>query len=106
MDAALIAIGSELFHPGTRDTNSDWLAGRLEGLGALVRCRATVDDSVERIAALVAALLGTVDLVVLTGGLGPTEDDRTRDAIARALGAPLVRDPARLSLLEERFRSK
>jgi nicotinamide-nucleotide amidase len=106
VDAALIAIGSELFHAGTRDTNSEWLAGRLEALGALVRCRATVDDSVERIGALVAALFGTVDLLVLTGGLGPTEDDRTREAIARALDAPLVRDPDRLALLEKRFRSK
>src|SRR6185369_11571787 len=106
VDAALIAVGSELFHAGVRDTNTLWLADRLERLGAVVRCRAAVDDSVERIAALVAALFERVDVLVLTGGLGPTEDDRTRDALARALGVPLVRDEARLAALEERFRSK
>lgn len=106
MDAALIAVGSELLHAGARDTNSAWLADRLERLGAVVRCRCAVDDSVERIAALVEALFERVDVVVLTGGLGPTEDDRTREALSRALRAPLVRDPERLEVLEARFRAR
>jgi nicotinamide-nucleotide amidase len=106
VDAALIAVGSELLHAGARDTNTAWIAERLERLGVLVRCRAAVDDSVERIGALVAAFFERMEIVILTGGLGPTEDDRTRDGLSRSLGVPLVRDPEMLRRLEARFRAK
>jgi nicotinamide-nucleotide amidase len=104
VDAALIAVGSELLRPGARDTNAEWLTGRLESLGARVRWRALVDDSTERIAVVTEALFGRSDLLILTGGLGPTEDDRTRPALAQALGVPSVRDPERLERLLRYFR--
>ncbi len=102
MNAELIAIGSELLRFGRRDTNSDWLTGRLNGVGYEVIARTIVDDDIERIVAAVRGALKRADVVLVTGGLGPTEDDRTREALSRALELPLERDPAQVRRLEER----
>ena len=93
MSAAVLAVGTELLRPGRRDTNAEWLIARLFDLGIETTSRAAIDDDIERIARLVRAARDDAAVVLLTGGLGPTEDDRTREALARALDAPLTRDP-------------
>jgi nicotinamide-nucleotide amidase len=94
MNAVVVAIGSELLGPGRRDTNGEWLIGRLFDLGIETSWRAAIGDDAPRIARVVRAALHDAGVVLLTGGLGPTEDDRTREAVALALDAPLTRDPA------------
>ena len=89
MKACIIAVGSELLTPFRVDTNSLAITERLNAIGYDVRMKAVLGDDVEELAKVVGAALGTVDLIVTTGGLGPTEDDITRDAIARALDLPL-----------------
>ncbi len=106
MDAELIAVGSELLRYARADTNGDWLSGRLNRIGVEIRGRSIVEDHVERIAAAVTAGLGRVELVVLTGGLGPTEDDRTREAVARAVDKPLLRDPEMLARLRAGYAAR
>ena len=92
MNAVVITVGSELLRPGRRDTNGDWLVSRLTDLGIETSWRAAIDDDVARIAGAIRASM-PVGAVILTGGLGPTEDDRTREAVASALGLPLLNDP-------------
>ena len=103
MRVELIAIGSELVRFGRRDTNSDWLTGRLEQAGIEVAARSLVEDDEQPLAATIAAALARADVVLLTGGLGPTDDDRTRAALARALERPLERDPQQLESLRARY---
>ncbi len=93
MTAVILAVGSELLRPGRRDTNGEWLVGRLLDLGIETSWRSAVDDDVLRIARLIVTAWDDAGVVLLTGGLGPTEDDRTREALARAFDAPLTRDP-------------
>jgi nicotinamide-nucleotide amidase len=90
--AVVLAIGSELLRPGRPDTNAEWLIARLADLGIETSWAARIEDDVERIREVVRAAYAAASVVIVTGGLGPTEDDRTREAIADALGAPLVRD--------------
>lgn len=106
MTAAILAVGTEMLGAGRRDTNGDWLAERLERRGVEVRFRATLADDTEAIAAAIRAALQGCDVVVVTGGLGPTEDDRTRQALAIALESSLERDPAMERSIEELFRSR
>ncbi|HEX6852551.1 MAG TPA: competence/damage-inducible protein A [Candidatus Polarisedimenticolaceae bacterium] len=106
MKAAIVAVGTELLGPGRPDTNAVWLAERLERLGAEVRIRVLVADDEGAIAAALVALASECDVVVATGGLGPTEDDRTREALARAAGVPLERDDARLAALRAAYASR
>jgi nicotinamide-nucleotide amidase len=102
-NAELIAVGSELLQPGRPDTNGDWLVERLERAGVEVTGRAVVDDHPGRIESLVRSAIERSTLVIVTGGLGPTDDDRTREALAAAFGLPLASDPAALRGLEERL---
>jgi len=103
VSAELIAVGSELLRHGRRDTNSDWLTGRLQAVGLEVTVRSAVDDDLERLAAAVGAAWGRSAVVLLTGGLGPTEDDRTREAVAAALGVGLECDAARAEWLRRLY---
>jgi len=100
----LVTIGSEFLRHGKADTNSDWLIERLQRAGLEVHVRSSVDDDVDRLSAVVAAAVARADAVLLTGGLGPTEDDRTRDALARALDTTLERDEQRERDLEGLYR--
>jgi nicotinamide-nucleotide amidase len=104
--AAIIAIGSELLRPGRRDTNADWLIARLLDLGIETAWRAAVEDDVQKIVRKIDDALAEARVVVLTGGLGPTDDDRTRDALASALQAPLVRDPAMAAHIDSLFTAR
>jgi competence/damage-inducible protein CinA-like protein len=102
--AELLAIGSELLDPWRTDTNGAYLSRRLGEHGIPVRFRTVVGDRVDDIAAAFEVALRRSDLIVATGGLGPTVDDVTREALARALALPLQEDAAILSWLQERFR--
>lgn len=89
MDAEIIAIGSELLLGATVDTNSAYIARQLAAAGVNLFRKAVVGDNVARIAAMIGEALARVDLVICTGGLGPTLDDVTREAAARAFGREL-----------------
>jgi nicotinamide-nucleotide amidase len=101
--AALVSTGHEVLRGDTADTNAAWLARRLTAAGVLVSSRRTVGDGLEDVAEAIRAAAAEADLVVVTGGLGPTEDDRTREALARAAGTPLAPDPAAWALVCAHF---
>jgi competence/damage-inducible protein CinA-like protein len=102
-DAEIIAVGSELLTPERVDTNSLYLTDQLNALGIEVRRKLVVGDDRVLLAGAVRQALGQVGLVILTGGLGPTLDDVTRDAVAEALGRDLVFRQDLLDSLTERF---
>ncbi len=101
--AEIIAVGSELLGTTRVDTNSLFLAGRLASLGIEVRAKSVVGDDRSRLAAVFASACSRADLVVVTGGLGPTDDDLTREAVADVLGLEMREDPAIVARIEERF---
>jgi nicotinamide-nucleotide amidase len=103
MDAEIIAIGSELLLGETVDTNSAYLARQLAAAGVNLFRKAVVGDNVERIASMVNEALARVDLVICTGGLGPTVDDMTREAVALATNRPLEFQQYLLEQIEARF---
>ncbi len=89
MDAEIIAVGSELLTPQHIDTNSLYLTEKLNNLGILVRFKTIVGDATEDLTSVFRTALERSTLIVLTGGLGPTDDDLTRDVIAKILERPL-----------------
>jgi nicotinamide-nucleotide amidase len=103
MKACIIAVGSELLTPFRVDTNSLVITDRLNAVGYDVRLKAVVGDDVEELAAVLRVALGSANLIVLTGGLGPTEDDITREAIASLLQLPLDPDENILGRIRDRF---
>ena len=102
-DAEIIAVGSELLTADKIDTNSLWLTDQLNALGVEVRRKLVVSDDRSLLADAVRQALHNADIVILTGGLGPTEDDLTREAAAEALGRGLVFRQDLLDALVERF---
>jgi nicotinamide-nucleotide amidase len=105
MRAAILAVGSELLGTERLDTNSLRLTAALDRHGVELRKKSVVGDSEAELAAEIRALLSRVDLLLVTGGLGPTADDVTREAVAAALGRGLHLDREVLATLEERFRA-
>ncbi|MFL6261741.1 MAG: competence/damage-inducible protein A [Thermoanaerobaculia bacterium] len=105
MKAAILAVGSELLGADRLDTNSLKLTALLDRYGAELRRKAVIGDSEEEIAAELRTLLSRVDLILITGGLGPTADDVTREAVAAALERGLHLDQDVLASLERRFQS-
>ena len=103
MNAEIIAIGSELLTPMRVDTNSLWLTSQLNELGVEVTQKTIVGDDRERLAAAIDAALGRSSILIVTGGLGPTEDDVTRDAVAQALSRGLVYSDEIFAWIETRF---
>jgi nicotinamide-nucleotide amidase len=89
LKACIIAVGSELLTPFRIDTNSLAITERLNAVGYDIRMKAVLGDDVDELAKILTASWGVVDLIVTTGGLGPTADDITRDAISKALALPL-----------------
>jgi nicotinamide-nucleotide amidase len=106
VNAEIIAVGSELLTPFRMDTNSLYLTEQLNLLGIDVIFKSIVGDDFRRLVAAAQHGLFRSDIVIFSGGLGPTEDDLTREAVAEALGLPLRRDPDILTKLEERFASR
>lgn len=103
MNAEIIAIGTELLLGQIVDTNAAWMAQRLAAEGVNLYRKQTVGDNLQRIAACIGESLARADVVIMTGGLGPTVDDMTREAIALATGRPLQRDPALVARVERIF---
>ena len=101
--AEIVAVGSELLTPTRIDTNSLAITERLNGLGIEVRAKAIVGDRRGEIAAILRGALARADLVVMCGGLGPTDDDLTRDVAADVLGRPLREDAAIADAIRARF---
>ncbi len=104
MKAEIIAVGSELLTPDRLDTNSLFLTRRLNQLGIAVTRKTVVGDDREQLRDAYRAALGRADLVLSTGGLGPTLDDLTRQAAADLLGRKLHLDQEVLRRIEARFR--
>jgi nicotinamide-nucleotide amidase len=103
VDAEIIAVGSELLTPHRQDTNSLYLTEQLNGLGVEVRYKCIVGDDADALTAAAKLAMRRSDIIIFTGGLGPTEDDLTREAVADALGLKLQRDPEIIAKLEQRF---
>jgi nicotinamide-nucleotide amidase len=103
-NAEIIAIGSELLTPQRLDTNSLYLTDQLNALGVEVVRKTVVGDERERLTDSILGAAARSQIVVLTGGLGPTEDDLTRDAIAGALGRGLVFEQEICDRIEKRLR--
>ena len=101
--AAIITIGDELLSGDVVDTNAVWLAKRLERAGVHIELLATIPDDVERIAAFVRNASAEVDAVLVTGGLGGTPDDVTREGVAAAFEVAQELVPEVAALLRERF---
>jgi len=104
MNAEIIAVGSELLTPYRLDTNSLFLTDELNRLGIRVVHKAVVGDSPEEMRSSFSHALDRAELIVASGGLGPTDDDRTRETVAELLGRKLHRDEAILRGIQERFR--
>ena len=102
-NAEIIAVGSELLTASRLDTNSLAITERLRALGIALRAKTVVGDRASDLAAVFRGALGRADLVILTGGLGPTDDDLTRDVVARELERELVEDPAITDAIRQRF---
>lgn len=101
--AEILAIGDEITSGQLLDTNTQWLSLRLEELGLRVLYHATVGDELEPIAAAFRQAIARSRLVLVTGGLGPTADDLTRDALALATGRSLVLDAEALEYIRGLF---
>jgi nicotinamide-nucleotide amidase len=103
MDAEIIAVGSEMLTEGRLDTNSLYLTGELNNLGVEVVTKCVIGDDRDRLAEAVARAMGRCGIVILSGGLGPTEDDVTREAVAQALSRRLIFHSDIAEALELRF---
>src|SRR6266853_1575084 len=104
--AAILSIGDELTLGQALDTNSQWLSHRLTELGILPIEHATVPDDLTATRDAILRLAARADLLLITGGLGPTADDLTRAALAAAMNEPLVEDPAALAQITAWFSSR
>ena len=103
MIAEIIAIGSEMLTPYRQDTNSLFLTERLNELGISVAFKTVVGDHLDHLISVARTAIGRADVVVCMGGLGPTKDDLTREAVAAALGIELKRDNVLVTELYKRF---
>jgi nicotinamide-nucleotide amidase len=101
--AAIVTIGNELLSGDVENTNGSWLARRLGELGVEVALIAVLADEIGRVAAFVREQAAAMDLVLVTGGLGGTPDDVTRESIATAFGVPQVEVPEVAARLRARF---
>ncbi|MGB9337661.1 MAG: competence/damage-inducible protein A [Polyangiales bacterium] len=105
MTAAVLSIGTELTRGELVNTNAAWLGEELTKLGFDVVEHATVDDGIERIVTLIRRFAQMHRVVVVTGGLGPTSDDLTTDAAARAAGVELRRDESVVEEIRQKFKA-
>jgi len=106
MIAEIIAAGSEMLTPFRQDTNSLYLTARLNELGVSVAFKTIVGDNLEDLTGAARIALQRADIVIFSGGLGPTEDDLTREATAAALGVGLRRNPEILTAMYKRFAAR
>jgi nicotinamide-nucleotide amidase len=105
MKAEIIAVGSELLTPDRLDTNSLFLTAELNGIGIEIVRKTIAGDDRDRLTEVFREALGRAELIIASGGLGPTQDDLTRETVAELLGRKLKRNDAILHHIESRFRS-
>ena len=103
MTCAVLSIGTEITRGELVNSNASWLATGLTDLGFEVVEHCSVDDDKARIVAALERLAGNVKIIVCTGGLGPTTDDLTTEAVASAVGVGLERDEGSLDHIRRRF---
>jgi nicotinamide-nucleotide amidase len=103
MIAEIIAVGSEMLTPFRQDTNSLYLTSRLNELGVQVAFKTIVGDNLGHLTGAAKIAIARADVVIFSGGLGPTEDDQTREAVGEALGLGLRRDNEILTAMYKRF---
>jgi nicotinamide-nucleotide amidase len=106
MRCEVVAVGTELLLGQIVDTNSAWIGDRLASAGIDSFFQTKVGDNIERLTAALRQALARSDAVVVCGGLGPTQDDLTRSALARVMGVELVRDPDLVELIRAMFSSR
>ena len=102
MKSEIIAVGSEMLTPYRQDTNSLYLTEKLNGIGVTVAFKTIVGDRRKDLVHAIRIALGRIDILILMGGLGPTEDDLTREAVAEALSLTLRRDASQVAALHAR----
>lgn len=106
MKAEIITVGTELLMGTVLDTNSSYIARKLESLGIGTYFKQTVGDNPQRIQASLKTALDRSQLIIIAGGLGPTRDDITKEAVAAALGIDLMLDQAHLKEIETYFQER
>jgi nicotinamide-nucleotide amidase len=106
MIAEIIAVGSEMLTPFRQDTNSLYLTAGLNDLGVSVAFKTIIGDSIAHLTSAARIAISRADVVIFSGGLGPTEDDMTREAVAAALGLELHRDAAIITDLYKRYAAR
>ena len=106
MNAEIVAIGSELLLGQIVDTNSTWIAQRLAENGVNLFYKTTVGDNLGRMTGILSSALERADVVITTGGIGPTQDDLTREAVASVTNRKIVTDPQSLEEINQRFRRR
>ena len=102
MKAEIIAVGSEMLTPFRQDTNSLHITEKLNGIGVTVAFKSIVGDRHKDLVNAIRTALGRIDMLILMGGLGPTEDDLTREAVAESLSLALRRDASQVAALHAR----
>jgi nicotinamide-nucleotide amidase len=102
MKSEIIAVGSEMLTPWRQDTNSLYLTEKLNEIGVTVAFKTIVGDRRKDLVSAIRAALGRIDVLIIMGGLGPTEDDLTREAVAEALSLTLRRDASLIAALHAR----
>lgn len=105
MTVELISVGTEILMGNILNSNAQYLAEKCAGLGFNMYFQVTVGDNFERLQSVIQAALKRSDLVILTGGLGPTEDDLTKEACAAVMGVPLVEDAHTKAFIEAYFQN-
>ena len=105
MKSEIIAVGSEMLTPFRQDTNSLYITEKLNEIGVAVHFKTIVGDRLKDLVAAIRTALGRTDIIILIGGLGPTEDDLTREAVAEALSLQLRRDAAQVAAMHVRAAS-
>ena len=104
--AEIVSIGSELLLGQIVDTNAAWMAQRLTEIGVNLYFKTVVGDNPDRMRDVIDRALGRSDIVITGGGIGPTQDDLTREIVARVTGRKLVKDPELAAQIEHRFRRR
>ena len=105
-NAEIISIGSELLLGQIMDTNASWMAQRLTDLGVNLFYKTVVGDNPDRMAEVIERALERSDIVITGGGLGPTQDDITREIVAQVTNRKLVKEPELVLQLQERFQKR
>ena len=106
MKAAIVTIGDEILIGQITDSNSAWLAGQLNLMGVEVSEMSSISDTPDHISRTLDRYIGTLELVILTGGLGPTKDDLTKKTLAEYFGGTMVMDKKVLAFIEAFFASR